>query len=218
MKQVFISFICAILLCLILIPISIFLQSEVLLTIAIMGPIVFTTLALVIFWQITNLFPKNDISDYYRITIPNTKESIIYLEFVNNNGIWCYQHNNNCVKINLTNYMFPISFIRAYLIRQIRYKMINCKLPISYLFRKKLHIKKYASKDIYVRFINKEKIKEIIIVKDGLSKYTLLSQLISQSPYYKNYLFMKTVVSLNKDKEFIDESIYDKMRKKKHKR
>ena len=122
MKHLFISSICAILLCIILIPISIFIQSELLLTIGLIGPIIFVTISLLAFWKFTNLFPKNDISDYDIITIPNTKEPIICLEFINYNGLWCYQHNDDIVKINLTSYPFPISFIRAYLIRKLDIK------------------------------------------------------------------------------------------------
>ncbi|NLE05692.1 MAG: hypothetical protein GX638_12965 [Crenarchaeota archaeon] len=214
MKKLFLFTVIITVFSILLIPLSIYLSSDILLIIGLFTPIFMATISLILFWEYTMQFPRNDLCNYEKISIPAIKNRDIELEFTYDDGTWCYRNRQGLVNIDLKGYLFPVSFIKAYIIRQIRYQVVNQKLPLASLFKKKLFIKKYDENNIYLKLVKHNKTKRVIILKKGVSINSFLSQIISQSSYYSNYLFMRSVVSLNRNKSFINESIYDNRRRK----
>lgn len=196
-----------------IIPISLMINSDILLVIGILLPIVLATVSMILFWEYTMQYPKNEVEEFKNISLPKNIETNIVLTFVNQNGVWTYHHDNQEIKINLKGYLFPTSFIKSYVIRQLRYQLVNKKLPLIDLFRRKLLIEKYAANNIYIETINNKRTIRSIVVRQGVSLHTLLSQLISQSSYYRDLLFMRSLVSLKRNKSFIDEVIYNNRRR-----
>lgn len=196
-----------------IIPISLMINSDILLVIGILLPIVLATVSMILFWEYTRQYPKNEVEEFKNISLPKNNETNIVLKFVNQNGVWTYRHDNREIKINLKGYLFPTSFIKSYVIRQLRYQLVNKKLPLTDLFRRKLLIEKYSANNIYIETIYNKKTIRTIVVKKGVSLHTWLSQLISQSSYYGDLLFMRSLVSLKRNKSFIDEVIYNNRRR-----
>jgi hypothetical protein len=189
-------------------------DSDILLVIGILLPIIIGTFSMILFWEYTMQYPKNEVEEFIKISLPKNIETNIVLKFVNQNGVWTYNYDNQEIKINLKGYLFPTSFIKSYVIRQLRYQLVNKKLPLTDLFRRKLPIEKYAANNIYIETINNKSIIRSIVVRQGVSLHTLFSQLISQSSYYRDLLFMRSLVSLKRNKSFIDEVIYNNRRRK----
>ena len=196
-----------------ILPISLMINSDILLVIGILLPIILATVSIILFWEYTMQYPKNEVEEFKNISLPKNIETNIVLKFVNQNGVWTYCHDNREIKINLKGYVFPTSFIKSYVIRQLRYQLVNKKLPFTDLFRRKLLIEKYATNNIYIETINNKRTIRSIVVRQGVSLHTLLSQLISQSSHYRDLLFMRSLVSLKRNKSFIDEVIYNNRRR-----
>lgn len=213
MKKMFLFSLLLFISSIITIPISLVFDSEILLVIGILLPIIIGTFSMILFWKYTMQYPKNEVEEFKNISLPKNIETNIVLTFVNQNGVWTYRHDNQEIKINLKGYLFPTSFIKSYVIRQLRYHLVNKKLPITDLFRRKFLIKKYAANNIYLETINNKRTSRTVVVRQGVSLHTLLSQLISQSSYYRDLLFMRSLVSLKRNKSFIDEVIYNNRRR-----
>ncbi|MBU1094737.1 MAG: hypothetical protein KKH01_09800 [Firmicutes bacterium] len=213
MKKMFLFSLLLLISSIITIPISLVFDSELLLVIGILLPIIIGTFSMILFWKYTMQYPKNEVEEFKNISLPKNIETNIVLTFVNQNGVWTYRHDNQEIKINLKGYLFPTSFIKSYVIRQLRYHLVNKKLPITDLFRRKFLIKKYVANNIYLETINNKRTSRTVVVRQGVSLHTLLSQLISQSSYYRDLLFMRSLVSLKRNKSFIDEVIYNNRRR-----
>lgn len=117
------------------------------------------------------------------------------------------QINNNIIEFNFNHYLFKTSFIKAYLIRNLQYKYISQKKPISSLMRYTVNLKDIDSLDLIIVKGNKSKL--IKICRNGISKNTILSREITKSHFYKSYIsaviykeFMESVITIN-------ERIYD---------
>lgn len=214
MKKMFLFSLFLLFISIITIPISLVIDSDILLVIGILLPIIIGTFSMILFWEYTMQYPKNEVEEFIKISLPKNIETNIVLKFVNQNGVWTYNYDNQEIKINLKGYLFPTSFIKSYVIRQLRYQLVNKKLPLTDLFRRKLPIEKYAANNIYIETINNKSIIRSIVVRQGVSLHTLFSQLISQSSYYRDLLFMRSLVSLKRNKSFIDEVIYNNRRRK----
>lgn len=214
MKKMFLFSLFLLIISIITIPISLVIDSDILLVIGILLPIIIGTFSMILFWEYTMQYPKNEVEEFINISLPKNIETNIVLKFVNQNGVWTYNYDNQEIKINLKGYLFPTSFIKSYVIRQLRYQLVNKKLPLTDLFRRKLPIEKYAANNIYIETINNKRIIRSIVVRQGVSLHTLFSQLISQSSYYRDLLFMRSLVSLKRNKSFIDEVIYNNRRRK----
>ena len=129
----------------------------------------------------------------------NKEGAIIFNSF--NNEYIC-KNNGSEIKFNLKGFMFKKSFIRAFTVRQIRYKAISNKLKISKLFSIKLKCKcKY---DKLYLVINKHK---YLIFSNNISKNTFLSSEISKAKFAAMYNSMRTYFASNVVEE-INEKIY----------
>lgn len=137
--------------------------------------------------------------------IINEKNGINNIEFEFKNNKWICVKDKN-IQFKLNNYLFKKSFIIARIIRELRYPIISNKLNLSKLLSYKLKITNIDN--LYLRFINGNKIKNYIIVKNGVSKNTILSRIISKSKYY-SYDFSNRIYNRNLKKiEKINENIY----------
>ena len=85
--------------------------------------------------------------------------------------------NSQNIEFNVRRIIFKKAFISSFITRSVRYSTISNKLPLYNLYRKTLHIKKYPN--LIVRFEKHNRVKEYQIVKDNISKFTFLSQMIT---------------------------------------
>ena len=154
----------------------------------------------------TMRYPKNNINGC--ITINNIKKSTNFAHdfvFINNNGIWEYSYGECKISIDLQGYLFPKAFIRAYVVRNLRY--CNCKSLYEFL-KLKLLIKKYKKYDIYIVFREGKQNKKLLISKQGKTMNSILSQFITKSRYYLRFMFIKSIISLKDIPADINEKKY----------
>lgn len=137
--------------------------------------------------------------------IMNEKNGINYIEFDFKNNKWICVKDKN-IQFKLDNYLFKKSFIIARIIRELRYPIISNKLNLSKLLSYKLKITNIDN--LCLRFINGNKINNYIIVKNGVSKNTILSKIISKSKYYSYYFSNEIYNRYLKKIEKINENIY----------
>lgn len=162
----------------------------------------------IMFFKYTNrqLELENDTLIALKITkIINEKNGINYIEFEFKNNKWICVKDKN-IQFKLDNYLFKKSFIIARIIRELRYPIISNKLNLSKLLSYKLKITNIDN--LCLRFINGNKINNYIIVKNGVSKNTILSKIISKSKYYSYYFSNEIYNRYLKKIEKINENIY----------
>ena len=106
----------------------------------------------------------------------------------------------------LENYLFKKSFVIARIIRELRYPIVSNRLILSKLLSLKLKINNLDN--LIVRFVNKNKIKEYVLVREYISRNTILLRAISKSRYYDLYLSNRSYSEYMKKIEKINENIY----------
>lgn len=133
------------------------------------------------------------------------ENGINIIEFKLKNNNWISEKDKG-LYFTLDSYLFKKSFIIARIIRELRYPVVNNKLNLSTLLNWKLKINNIDN--LIVRFVDKNDIKEYILVKDYISKNTILSRAISKSRYYDLYLSNRSYSKYIKKIEKINENIY----------
>lgn len=133
------------------------------------------------------------------------ENGINIIEFKLKNNNWISEKDKG-LYFTLDSYLFKKSFIIARIIRELRKPVVNNKLNLSTLLNWKLKINNIDN--LVVRFVDKNDIKEYILVKDYISKNTILSRAISKSRYYDLYLSNRSYSKYIKKIEKINENIY----------
>lgn len=124
------------------------------------------------------------------------------ITFCSRDGIYSCLSDRTTISFNLKGFIFKKSFIRAFVIRQIRYKTVSNKMKISKLFS--INLKCECKYDKLYLVINND---SYLIASNGISKNTFLSAEISKSKFAAMYSSARTYFSSNIVRE-IDEKIY----------
>lgn len=149
---------------------------------------------------------KNE--DYYsflKFYRKNLDEFIVYIY----EDCWVMQIKENSITFHFNKYyLFKKSFVRAYVIRNLRYKMISKKRPINELMNFRFNLGN--NENIRIVFIEDDKKTVANVCKNGVVKNTVFSREITKSHFYGFYLsnvnynkYMKRVI-------YIDEKVYDR--------
>lgn len=125
-----------------------------------------------------------------------------YIIFSSINGIYSCMGNDSIIRFDLNGFIFKKSFIRAFIVRQIRYKSVSNKLKISKLFSIKLKCKCKYDK-IYLVINNHN----YLIFSNNVSKNTFLSSEISKAKFAAMYSSIRHYFASNVVKS-INEKIY----------
>ena len=144
------------------------------------------------FWHYTNKISNREKEKLIKFKINKLikEKSEISLTFIKNNDEWtCEEY--DYLSLNLAVYLFQKSFIKAWLIRCVRYEIISEKLKIKALYKKKLRLKNI--KRLRVRFIKGVNVKEYFLVKDYISKNTPISRMITDSKSYGYVIGMRQI-------------------------
>lgn len=163
----------------------------------------------IIFHRHTNKYPLNDMPDYYIRNLKKLlfkKENYFEIRFVKKDNNWVCENNSLVVKLNLNGYAFEKSYLISYVIRNLRYPLISEKKPFKYLFTNRLCIKDNINVKLII--INKNKIFEKMIVKNGVSRYGFIAKYITISPFYLLALSNRQIQSIRNSKSYIDEKRY----------
>ena len=115
-----------------------------------------------------------------------------YIIFKSINNIYSCEGVDSTINFDLNGFMLKKSFIRAFVLRQMRYKTVSEKLKISKLFSLKLKCK-YKYDKLYL-VINNHK---YIIFSNGISKNTILSSEISKAKFAYMYNSFRGFVDCN---------------------
>lgn len=134
--------------------------------------------------------------------IQSDDKQVGFIKFLSNNGLYSCVNNNSCISFDLKGFLLKKSFIRAFVIRQIRYKTISNKLKISKLFSLKLKCR-YKYEKLFLIIDNHK----YLIQSNGISKNTFISSEISKSKYAAMYSSMRTFYDSNVIQE-VNEKIY----------
>lgn len=192
----------------ILMPLSLIFFYELIFIVSLISFSFFIVLTYILFSKFTNKYPREISASILTNSFKNSikLESIIHV--VNNNGTW-YFNKDEDYSLELKGYFFQKSFIRSFIIRQLRYDFINKERSIKKLFKLKVFLPKLKDLNITICFHNKKKTKFKKILVNGVSKHSVLSQMITQARFYKKYLFMKSMVGfLNTEKRNMNEKWY----------
>ena len=170
--------------------------------------IVFYLLISIIFFKHTNkqLEKNKDVLRSFELKKTMKKENeirLIELKFENNKWI-CV--NNENIAFELDNYLFKKSFIIAKVIREIRYPTVSNRIRLNSLLNFKLKINNIDN--LVIRFKNGGKTKEYFLVKNHISKNTVLSRAVNKSKYYEFYLSNRLYARYLGEICEIDEKIY----------
>ena len=134
-----------------------------------------------------------------------------YIIFRSRGYSYICENKNDYITFNLRNFLLKKSFIRAFVIRQIRYKTISNKLKISKLFSIRLK----CEYDKFFLVIDNHR---YLIVNNGISKNTIFSSEISKANFGAMYMSRLTFVSNNNieeinEKLYLDKYVFYKERK-----
>lgn len=156
----------------------------------------------------TMKYPRNDMVEFenfdYKKAIKK-EDGMNLIIFVNDHGIWSCEYSNKIIRLDLRGYLFKKSYLRAFVIRNLRYTSISNKKPLKYLFKKKFY--SGYNYDIFLKTISK-KSNVVKIVCKGVSINTLLSLMINKSRYYKSFITARTAYRLENFIGPINEKIY----------
>ena len=161
-----------------------------------------------LFLKYTSKYPKNSLSefDHFKfkkaIQLCDGKKCIV---FKNNHGIWSCECSDCNIKLDLRGYLFQRQYIRAYVIRNMRYKYISRKRPLKNLTKLRFAIGYKGN--LFLKTIDK-KIKICKIVDNGVSISTHFSSLLNRAGHYKVYLSNRTAYQFENSIESINERIY----------
>lgn len=158
----------------------------------VIGFIVFS-LIVPIFYIHTSKFPRNKIKEYSSFSLYIDNEATLkgfplYIEFLNQQGLWKSLNNN--ITLDLRGYIFPKQYIKAFLIRQIKFKEINRKsLPAYRLFKggMKLDLGNRFY-DLTIQLVSQNKKYNIPIVTHGQVQDTVLTKHINRSNYWIDFI------------------------------
>lgn len=126
------------------------------------------------------------------------------IEFINRDNKWISKQEQ--LEFKLDNFIFKKSFIIARIIREVRYSVVSNQMKLSNLLNYQLKVHKIDN--LVVRFVDNEKTKEFIVVKNYISKNTILSRAITKAKYFALYLDRKSYVRYMRVIEKINEKIY----------
>ena len=162
------------------------------------------------FNRYTMKYPRNDMLEFenfdYKKAIKK-EDGMNLIIFVNDHGIWSCEYFNKIIRLDLRGYLFQKSYLRAFVIRNLRYASISNKKPLKYLFKKKLY--SGYNYDIFLKTVSKKTILKKIVCK-GVSINTLISLMINKSRYYKSFITARTAYRLENFIGPINEKIYMK--------
>lgn len=126
------------------------------------------------------------------------------IEFEKKDGKWISKKDESIV-LDLQGYLFQKSFIKAWIIRNIRYRVVSNRLQLIKLSAFKLRVSN--TKDLKIRFIEGDKHREYLVVKNNVSKNTILTRSITKSKYHTDFLSAYSYRYQRRVKE-INEEIY----------
>lgn len=124
------------------------------------------------------------------------------ITFYSHGDIYLSRTDDSIIEFNLKGFALKKSFIRAFVVRQIRYKAVSKKLKISKLFS--INLKCDYKYDKLYLIINGHK---SLIFSNGISKNTLLSSEISKAKFAAMYSSHRAYSSSNAVEE-MNEKIY----------
>ncbi len=162
----------------------------------------------IIFFKHTNKILEKEkyiLKSFKLIKCIRKENEINIIEFKLNNNKWVSEKDES-LSFAINNYLFRKSFIIARIIRELRYPIVSNQLNLSKLLKLKLKINNI--KNLILRFDDGNDIKEYILVKEYISKNTVLSRAISKSRYYELYLSNRSYYKYMKKTEKINENIY----------
>lgn len=88
------------------------------------------------------------------------------------------------IRFDLKKFLFKKAFIRAMVVRHLRYRTVNKKLRLYKFFKLRLRVREQEKMDnLYIKFIYGEKEKEIQVLKNGVSVNSWLSVNIIRARY-----------------------------------
>lgn len=189
-------------------PVAFLLENELFLINSLVMLPLFFILDYIFFSKHTNKYPLKISDELLKISFNIKKNENLDIIVKKEQGLWIFNLNNMEFEMDLKGYIYPKSFIRSFIIRQLRYSYANKERSIKKLFKINVYLSKYKSNNIVISYKLGDKIKSKTVLKQGMSKHTVLSQLISQTRFYKKYFFMKTISSFGETSERMSEKWY----------
>ena len=165
-----------------------------------------------LFYSKAKKYPLNDITEYYvqnfkQYFVLNGCEQSIYFE--KKEGVWVCDNNKYQIKLDLRGYWFQKSYLKSYVIRNLRYPIISNKRSFLELFNNKCYIREVNTSLI---LIDGNKTEKISIIDKGITKYGFIAKEITIAPYAQ--WSSRSVIKYLKPKRYIDEREYNRKKRK----
>ena len=145
-------------------------------------------------------YKVKNIKDYIKT---ENGEKVITFEY--KNGLWVCENCDKAIVFDLKGYLFKKSFITAFVIRQIRYATIRNRRAEILLYKMKNEEPKFKSTNLYLQFVLDKKVEKQQIIKNGISKNTFLSYIITNLKIIffpqKSIAYMKNTIAVCADEE-----------------
>lgn len=169
-----------------------------------------------LFCKYTTQYPKNNKEEFKynpkKSTLGYQSDGDFIIKIIETSkGIWVAEDENEKMKFDMSGYIFPKSYICSYFIRNLHYDVINKnKYPLRKLF-KSLNLSPFNKfQNVSLRFEYKNKITDIVIVKNNTTKVSFLMRQILESRYGLSLGMNKAYNGRLFKYDKIDENIYER--------
>ena len=128
-------------------------------------------------------YPLNERSDY---CVSNFEKFLAregntdFIYFTKKNGIWVCENETEAIRLDLTGYPFEEKYLVSYVVRNLRFLIMNRRKPCHDLLKNKYYVE---NAEVNLVLTDGERQRCIRVVKNYVSKYGFLAWLITRSPY-----------------------------------
>lgn len=122
-------------------------------------------------------YPKNNVSDF---VIPYKKVDNMDFYVSKKKNIYTIKFDKYMCDLNLKGFVFPLLYVKSFIIRNIRFIEISNRLPIRTLWKRKIKMTYCKIKNANIIYKNKK----IKIVKNSVSKANLIDNFINLSAHH----------------------------------
>ena len=129
-------------------------------------------------------YPSNNVSDF---KIPYKKIESMDFYVTKNKSIYTIKFDKYTCDLDLKGYTFPLLYVKAFLIRNIRFIEVSNRLPYIYVFKSKIKMTYCKIKNATIIYKNKK----YNIVKNYISKASFIINLINYSGHYNGIEYHK---------------------------
>lgn len=130
-------------------------------------------------------YPRNDVSDF---KIPYKKVEQMDFYVTKSKSIYTIKFDKYTCDLDLKGHAFPLLYVKAFIIRNIRFIEVSNRLPYNHVFKRKIKMTYCKIKNATIIYKNKK----YNIVKDNISKASFIINFINYTGHYRGIEYHKS--------------------------